>query len=116
MLNDTPVSPEHNAVEISLENKALPEQHTWGKRPYLRVPMYYSLTWFDATLVYRFNECHGYRRNYNSETQPFDTLGHIFAKLKDPVESTPFILFLDCDNTNTSDEYIYTSSEKKAAN
>ena len=56
--------------------------------------MYYSLTWFDATLVYRFNECHGYRRNYNSETQPFDTLGHIFAKLKDPVESTLFILFL----------------------
>ena len=54
--------------------------------------MYYSLTWFDATLVYIFNECN--RRSYNSESQPFNTLRHIFAKLKDPVESTPLILFL----------------------
>ena len=30
-----------------------------------------SKTWFDATLVYRFNECN--QRSYNSQTQHFDT-------------------------------------------
>ena len=74
--------------------------------------MYYSLTWFDATLVYRFNEYN--RRSYNSETQPFDTLGHIFAKLKDPVESTPFILFLAMTvTTRIHRTHTFTPRQKK---
>ena len=35
-------------------------------------------TWFDATLVYRFNECN--RRSYNSQTQRFDTLSNAFIR------------------------------------
>ena len=76
--------------------------------------MYYSLTWFDATLVYRFNEYN--RRIYNSEAQPFDTLGHIFAKLKDPFEWTPFILFLAMTvTTRIHRTNTFTPRQKKKA-